>query len=228
MCRGGRFLCSFSAGAEERPDVPEPIADSLTVTADGEWVVWAHKLARPDGDSFRPLTNGDSYPRDAVARCRRGGGHDAPDLACTCGFHALSADAKLGYFALGLLRLDVALSGRILAFEWPEGGGVLFRAERQTVVHAAAQTGLVERFLPGRMREAGLTGLPPDDAGQLARRPHADPQGSGPVRLRLPARATAPVIAVADDIGLCVPEWDLCTTDQERPVRPGAVLAGVR
>ena len=55
MCRGGRLVADFVAGTSTRPVVPEGIQEHLTVTADGLWVVWAYKLARPSGDLFVPL-----------------------------------------------------------------------------------------------------------------------------------------------------------------------------
>jgi hypothetical protein len=73
------------------------------------------------------------------------------------------------------LRLDVALSGRILAYEWDEGG-VLFRAARQTVV---------------RVHEE-------DPIGPRVRQP----RGAGPVQLRLPQASPAEV-ALVDDAGYC-------------------------
>src|SRR5215471_17165372 len=137
MCRGGRLVADFVAGTGARPGLPEGLEDHLTTTVDGRWVVWAHKLARPVGDLFVPLTGGSGYPADAKAECRARGvrrGHDAPDPRCTCGFHALSSRRLPGLPAgHGFTTLTVALSGRVLALEW-DGEGVLWRAERQTVV----------------------------------------------------------------------------------------------
>jgi hypothetical protein len=210
MCRGGRFLASFYAGADERPKVPDPIGESLTFTADGLWVVWAQKLARLDGDWFKPLAGGHSYPRDATALCRYGRDHTAPGRWCNCGFHALSDPrglAPLTPFGFGCVRLDVALSGRILAFEWP-AGGVLWRAQRQTVLNAVTADPDIDPVAGGRPW-AVLAGPPPDDpAGALARRPRTSPRGAGPIRLRLPDDGTATLVAVADDIGLCVADRD--------------------
>jgi hypothetical protein len=209
MCRGGRFLASFYAGADERPKVPDPIGNSLTFTLDGLWVVWAHKLARLDGDWFKPLAGGHSYPHDATAQCRNRRGHAAPDRWCSCGFHALSDPeglAPLTPFGYGCVRLDVALSGRIHAFEWP-AGGVLFRAQRQTVLHTLAAGPAIDPVAGGRPW-AVVAGPPDDPAGALARRPRTSPRGAGPIRLRLPDPGTAAVVAVADDIGLCVADRD--------------------
>ena len=58
MCRGGRLIADFVAGTGARPDLPEDFDEHLTTTVDGRWVVWAHKLARPVGDLFVPLTGG--------------------------------------------------------------------------------------------------------------------------------------------------------------------------
>ena len=122
MCRGGRLIGDFVAGTGARPDLPEDLEEHLTTTVDGLWVVWAHKLARQEGDLFVPLTGGPGYPADARAECRRRGargGHDAPDPRCTCGFHALSSRTLPGLpVGDGFTALAVALSGRVLAFDW--------------------------------------------------------------------------------------------------------------
>jgi hypothetical protein len=122
MCRGGRLVADFVAGTAARPGLPEELDEHLTTTVTGLWVVWAHKLARPMGDLFVPLTGGSGYPADARAECRRQGvrrAHDAPDPRCTCGFHALSTRGLPGLPAgHGFTALAVALSGRVLALEW--------------------------------------------------------------------------------------------------------------
>jgi hypothetical protein len=135
MCEGGRLLAEFVAGANERPAVPDTVSVALTQTMDGAWVVWAHKLAHRRGDMYQPVTKEEPYPADAVAECRRGGAHDAPDPRCTWGFHALSSPWPGLPMAPAFAQLEVALSGRVLACDWP-AGGLLFRAERQTVVRA--------------------------------------------------------------------------------------------
>jgi hypothetical protein len=94
--------------------------------------------------------------------------------------------------------LTVALSGRVLAFEWV-GGGVLWRAERQTVVRIErpARFDRMEE-VPGRRRRR-----PDDPDGRLAVLPAATPRDSGPVRLNLPV--SSPVLPVChDDAGWCV------------------------
>src|SRR5215469_3815298 len=144
MCEGDRLVADFVAGTDTRPVLPEVLEQHLTTTMDGLWVVWAYKLARQEGDLFVPLTGGSGYPADARATCKlRGlrGAHDAPDPKCTCGFHAVSSRSLPGLpLAGGSFRaLTVALSGRVLAFEWA-GGGVLWRAERQTVVRVDKRT----------------------------------------------------------------------------------------
>jgi hypothetical protein len=198
MCHGDRLVADFVAGADARPGLPEELEEHLTMTVDGRWVVWAHKLARQAGDLFVPLTGGPGYPADARAQCRywgRGRGHDAPDPGCTCGFHALSSRSLPGLPAGGgFTRLTVALSGRVLAFQWA-GEGVLWRAERQTVVRVdrPALSGRV----PGNRRHPG------DPDGRLAVVPGVTPRDSGPVRLSLPV--SAPVLPVChDDAGWCV------------------------
>ena len=200
MCSGDRLVADFMAGTDARPGLPEELEEHLTATVDGLWVVWAHKLARRKGDLFVPLTGGSGYPADARAECRfRGvrGAHSAPDPGCTCGFHALSSRRLPGLPASrGFTALTVALSGRVLAFEWA-GGGVLWRAERQTVVR-------IERpALPDRM--AGVLGKrrhPDDPDGRLAVVPAATPRDSGPMRLNLPV--SPPVLRVChDDAGWC-------------------------
>ena len=192
MCNGDLLLADFHAGASERPEVPEVVAECLTTTVDGRWVVWAHKVARPDGGQFRPLACGDSYPADAVAECRaasgRGDGvHAAPDPDCTCGFHALSQ--PWFFLSRGTVSLEVALSGRILAYEWPQGG-VLFRAERQTVMRVeTAKPELDRPSIDGTawMARSPFGGSsPPDDpGGDRVLRRDTEPRGAGPVRLSL-------------------------------------------
>jgi hypothetical protein len=200
MCRGGRLVADFVAGASTRPGVPEEIQEHLTVTADGLWVVWAYKLARQYGDLFVPLRGGCGYPADARAECRSRraqGAHRVPDPSCTCGFHALS-DGRLPGLPTrgGLTALTVALSGRVLAFEWA-GDGVLWRAERQTVVRVGLSA------VPDRLGEVPASRRQPDDPdGRLALRPASAPRDSGPVRLNLPV--SCPVTLVChDDAGWC-------------------------
>jgi len=199
MCSGDRLVADFVAGTGARPGLPEELQEHLTATVDGLWVVWAHKLARQAGDLFVPLTGGPGYPADARAKCRFRGAHDAPDPGCTCGFHALSSRRLLPGLPVrrgGFTALAVALSGRVLAFEWA-GEGVLWRAERQTVVR-------IER--PARFdRMEGVPGErrhPDDPDGRLAVVPAATPRDSGPVRLNLPV--SCPVLPVChDDAGWC-------------------------
>ena len=200
MCRGGRLVADFVAGTGARPGLPEDLDEQLTMTVSGLWVVWAHKLARPVGDLFVPLTGGPGYPADARAQCRARGvwrAHDAPDPGCTCGFHALSSRRLPGLPAgRGFTALTVALSGRVLAFEWA-GEGVLWRAERQTVVRIDRPL-LSNRAegVPGKRRRPG------DPDGRPAVVPAVAPRDSGPMRLNLPA--SAPVLAVYhDDAGWC-------------------------
>jgi hypothetical protein len=201
MCRGGRLLADFVAGTAARPGLPGELGEHLTTTVDGLWVVWAHKLARPVGDLFVPLTGGAGYPADARAECRRRGtrrGHEAPDPQCTCGFHAVSSrmlpEVAAGH---GLTALTVALSGRVLALEWA-GEAVLWRAERQTVVRTE-RPALFDRTeaVLGERRHPG------DPGGRPAVVPAATPRDSGPVRLNLPV--SCPVLPVChDDAGWCV------------------------
>jgi hypothetical protein len=197
MCRGDRLVADFVAGGA-RPDLPEGLDEHLTMTVDGLWVVWAHKLAWRAGDLFVPLTGGPGYPADAKATCRKRGAHDAPDPGCTCGFHALSSRRLPGLPAGRLVTvLTVALSGRVLAFEWG-GGGLLWRAERQTVVRSElappsdwAGQALVTRRHPG------------DPDGRPAVVPAPVPHDAGPMRLNLPV--SCPVLTVChDDAGWCV------------------------
>jgi hypothetical protein len=105
--------------------------------------------------------------------------------------------------------LTVALSGRVLAFEWA-GEGLLWRAERQTVVHVdwPARSARAARFArPAPFdRAAAVLGNrrhPDDPDGRPAVVPAATPRDSGPVRLNLPV--SPPVLAVChDDAGWCV------------------------
>ena len=189
MCSGGRLLADFVAGGRERPEVPAELEHSLTTTVDDRWVVWAHKVGHPHGDRFRPLTGYGSYPVDAVAECRLMRGHAAPEPRCTCGFHAVSEGSRLPF---GGTRWDVALSGRVLAFEW--GRGVLFRAERQTVVRVGTSAPDSEEW---------FVRPPEDPEGRLLRLRARPPRGVGPVRLQLPTM-TPPTVAIDDDAGFCV------------------------
>jgi hypothetical protein len=200
MCRGGRLVADFVAGSGARPDLPEDLDEHLTTTVDGRWVVWAHKLARPEGDLFYPLTGGSGYPADARAECRRRGGrraHDAPHPGCTCGFHALSSRRLPGLAAgHGFTALTVALSGRVLALEWA-GEGVLWRAERQTVIR-------IERPAPFDRAEGvlGKRRHPDDPDARPAAVSAITPRDSGPIRLNLPV--SAPVLVMChDDAGWC-------------------------
>ena len=200
MCRGDRLVADFVAGTDAQPDLPGELAEHLTTTVDGLWVVWAYKLARPAGDLFIPLTRGSGYPADARAECRAGGTrgvHRAPDPECTCGFHALSSQQLQGLPVIpGFAALAVALSGRVLAFEWA-GAGVLWRAERQTVVRVD------QAALPDPLEEARSTRRRPDDPdGRFAFRPAATPHDSGPVRLSLPVSSPV-LVACHDDAGWC-------------------------
>jgi hypothetical protein len=198
---GTRLIADCVAGTGARPGLPEELQEQLTTTVDGLWVVWAHKLARPVGDLFVPLTGGSGYPADARAECRLRavrGAHAAPDPGCTCGFHALSSRELPGLpVGHGFMALTVALSGRVLAFEWA-GGGVLWRAERQTVVRVERPAGFGRgEAVLGRRRRPG------DPGGRLAVVPAATPRDSGPVRLNLPS--SPPVLPVChDDAGWCV------------------------
>jgi len=201
MCNGGRLIADFVAGAGAQPGLPGELQEHLTTSVDGLWMVWAHKLALQAGGLFYPLRGGSGYPVDARAECRRRGvrgAHDAPDPRCTCGFHALSSRRLPGLpTGRSFSALTVALSGRVLAFEWADGG-VLWRAERQTVVR-------IERTAPFDRTEAvaGRRRHPDDPDGRLAVVPAVAPRDSGPVRLSLPV--SAPVLPVChDDAGWCV------------------------
>lgn len=197
MCSGGRLVANFMAGTGVRPGLPEALDEHLTTTVTGMWVVWAHKLARQAGDLFVPLTGGSGYPADAWAECRYRGAHDAPDPGCTCGFHALSSRRLPGLpVGRGVTALTVALSGRVLAFEWA-GGGVLWRSKRQTVVRIGQPT-------PSDRIEAGphQRRHPGDPDGRPTVVPAVPPRDSGPIRLNLPV--SPPVLPVChDDAGWC-------------------------
>jgi len=197
MCSGDRLVADFVAGTDARPCLPEELEEHLTTTVDGLWVVWAHKLARQAGDLFVPLTGGPGYPADARAECRfqgKRGRHDAPEPGCTCGFHALSRRLPGLPAGHGFTTLTVALSGRVLALTWG-GEGVLWRAQRQTVV-------CIER--PARFdRPERMHRYPGDPDGQPAVVPAVTPRDSGPVRLNLPV--SSPMLPVChDDAGWCV------------------------
>ena len=157
MCSGDRLVADFMAGADARPDLPEELEEQLTTTVDGLWVVWAHKLARQAGDLFVPLTGGAGYPADARAECRlrgiRGirGTHRAPDPGCTCGFHALSSQRLPGLpVRSGFTALTVALSGRVLAFEWAGEGDAVAGGAADRGSHRAAGPVRPDGRSPGR------------------------------------------------------------------------------
>ena len=202
-------------GVDGQPGgLPVAVERCLTMTADGRWVVWAHKVAFREGEGFHAIT-GDTYPDNARARCRRDPRHVAPVAACTCGFHAVSNSMAglVGAYvlsrpidltpgavgALGRIRrrlvtigsrpvpslLSVVLSGRILALEYA-GRSALFRAERQTVVHVDDQAE-----------------QPGDPSGTREQSRPRQPMDVGPVRLELPHDPPASV-AVVDDAGFCV------------------------
>lgn len=200
MCTGGRLIADFEAGTRTRPGVPEELQEHLTVTVDGLWVVWAYKLAWQRGGLFVPLRGDSGYPADAMAECRARGSHEAhraPDPGCRCGFHALSDQSLPGLPVRGgLSALTVALSGRVLAFEWAREG-VLWRAERQTVVRVG------QLALPSWLGEApGARRRPDDPDGRMAVVPGAAPRDSGPVRLDLPASCPVTLV-IHDDAGWC-------------------------
>ena len=196
MCHGGIRLADFLAGTPVRPEVPNIVHESLTKTADDVWLVKAHKLARPVGDRFQPLTGGEPYPYDAIATCRiseRRPAHGAPEPDCTCGFHALSEPWPAPQYP-GLLPLTVVLSGRILAFEWP-AGGLLFRAARQTVIGTDVAALRAARGVATRRR-------PEDPDGIVVVNPGNHPENAGPARLRLPRRKP-PTYAVREHAAYC-------------------------
>jgi hypothetical protein len=96
-----------------------------------------------------------------------------------------------------LTALTVALSGRVLALEWA-GDGVLWRAERQTVVRIE-RPARFDRTAPVR----GKRHHPGDPDGRPAVISPVAPRDSGPMRLELPV--SAPVLPVChDDAGWCV------------------------
>ena len=204
MCRGTRLVADFVAGTDVQPGLPVELEEHLTTTVNGLWVVWAHKVAWQVGDRFLPLTGGPGYPADARAECRKRGAHDAPDPGCTCGFHALSSRGLPGLPAdRDFTALTVALSGRVLAFEWA-GGGVLWRAERQTVVRIDRSAWFDRLARSNRAEEGAAKRRHPDDPdGRPAVVPAVTPRDSGPIRLNLPV--SAPVLPVChDDAGWCV------------------------
>jgi hypothetical protein len=91
----------------------------------------------------------------------------------------------------------VVLSGRVLVYEW-SGGGVLLRAERQTVVRIGSYPSAFDDLLAD-IEDRYWRRDDPDGTG--AKLPAATPRGSGPIRLRLPVQTQ--VVGVADDAGWC-------------------------
>ena len=55
MCSGDRLVADFIAGTDAWPGLPGELDEHLTTTVNGQWVVWAYKLARQKGDLFVPL-----------------------------------------------------------------------------------------------------------------------------------------------------------------------------
>jgi hypothetical protein len=200
MCSGGRLLADFTAGGTAVPDLPTELASCLTRTADGRFVVWAYKVAHRLGAEYLPITGGPAYPADAIAACKQRRSHTAPQPGCTCGFHAVSVPWPGLPRARSVVHLDVALSGRVLALEWP-AGGVLFRAERQTVLRRHDS----DARLPRR----------PDAGGRLARSHGRVPWRTGPARRELPV-APAVVVELDDDAGFCWAEPNEPTSDARR------------
>jgi hypothetical protein len=104
------------------------------------------------------------------------------------------------------VALTVALSGRVLAFEWA-AGGMLRRAERQTVVRVErrASLELAVQDNEQRLRAEGISRKrrhPGDPDGRPAVISPVAPRDSGPIRLELPV--FAPVLPVChDDAGWC-------------------------
>jgi hypothetical protein len=96
MCSGDRLVADFEAGADARPGLPGELEEHLTMTVDGLWVVWAHKLARQAGDRFVPLTGGSGYPADARAECRFRGGVRGAHGAPIRGARAVSTPSRAG------------------------------------------------------------------------------------------------------------------------------------
>jgi len=182
MCSGGRLLADFLAGGLDEPKVPEAVQRCVDADRRREWVVWARKVA-PRGDAgsvhaddpalFLPGRRGRRMPLAAVV----GEFRMTRPARLHVRFPFLSdplpsGRGPLSFLGGGLLHLDVARSGRVLAFEW-QGGGVLFRAARQTVIGSRVRSD------PGRgRRRTRVAGW------QSIARDH--PSGAGPVRLRLP------------------------------------------
>jgi hypothetical protein len=124
--------------------------------------------------------------------------HVAADALDWCGARRAEPLALEGMRErFGFTALTVALSGRVLAFKWA-GDGVLWRAERQTVVR------IVRPALCDRTEGAlGRRRHPGDPDSRPAVVPAATPRDSGPIRLNLPV--SAPVLPVChDDVGWCV------------------------
>lgn len=208
MFARGPIVADFVAGVRERPDVPECLEPSLTLTAEGCWTVVAYKYGRRSGTArFRSVMRRSEYSIDATAVCEVGGQHPAPQPNCTCGFHALSGSEELP-FPSGEL-LEVMLFGRILVSEWtrprdlytfsgdPGTRVLLFRAECQTVLRAGGRVAslrardMVDRFPQGDSVDWWLARRNrrdrPGDPSECGARPLAPcPRGSDAIALSLP------------------------------------------
>ncbi|QLY33836.1 hypothetical protein [Nocardia huaxiensis] len=225
MCEGGRHIAAFEAGTSEYPAVPDVVSRSLRRTDDGMWVVWAFKVARlAEGNLFVPLRGYPIYPADAVAECGRGRSHPAPDLDCTCGFHAASEPLE-HMFGGALRHLEVALTGRVLVFDW-YGNGMLFRAERQTVM-VVGETPVPVPYLPPEPPPPP----PSEPSGRTARLRPPDPVDRDRVRLRLPVEPP-PRIRLRDDAGYCLVDrtahaGEMAPAEQDSYARRGRVVAAL-
>ena len=63
MCSGDRLVADFIAGTDAWPGLPKELDEHLTMTVNGQWVVWAPQAGPAKGRSVRP---GDGRSRPEV------------------------------------------------------------------------------------------------------------------------------------------------------------------
>ena len=181
--------------------LPEELDEHLTTTVNGQWVVWAHKLARQKGDLFVPLTGGPGYPADARAERRRFRASEALTTSPIRGARAASTPCRAGGSrAARRLLLHGADRGAVRT-----GAGLRVGRRRSAVAGGAADRGSHRPASPVRSdsRTPGQALAYPEDSRRSPRyRPRRRTSRFGAVRLNLPV--SCPVLPVChDDASWC-------------------------